>query len=80
MMESLIESLEGMKDIGMRIRAVERTILEISSADDKSEKRENANTNLIRMIDDVHSVIEDVEMKINQLDIRLSAIERMSNE
>lgn len=78
-MESMIESLEDIKDIHARIRDVEHKLLEIKSARADTEESNDGEMNLLHSIDEFNELIENVEIKMNQLDMRLSAIEGLGS-
>ncbi len=75
-MTLLIESLEELDDIRIRIKDAESSILKLTKRveDDESENQEAA---LVRQLEEVQLSIEEVELKTNQLDMKLSAIERL---
>lgn len=73
---SHLESLEALLDMNRRIRLVEGIILKMSK--NRKLPDEDMNTRLIKLLDDVQMLIDDVEVRANELDIQLSAIERLS--
>ncbi len=78
-MESMIESLEDIKDIHARIRDVEYKLLEIKRARVDADESNDDEMNLMHSLDEFNELIEYVELKMNQLDMRLSAIEGLGS-
>lgn len=76
-MQAMMESLEGMKDIRIRIRSVEKKLLKIAKKNEENLESDEDTIELMKQIDEVYQLIEYVEIKVNQLDMRLSAIERL---
>ncbi|MHA2424474.1 MAG: hypothetical protein ACXAEF_06780 [Candidatus Thorarchaeota archaeon] len=81
-MTPLLESLEQLDDIRARIKNVESRLLELTKRTDdhQNEPTDNSEAGLVRMIEEVQTIIEEVEMKTNQLDMKLSVIERLAQE
>ncbi len=79
-MQSMMNSLEGMNDIQVRIRAVEQKVLHIAKKSEEARESDKANIELVKLLDEVYHFIESVELKVNQLDMRLSAIERLRHQ
>ncbi|MFW9850997.1 MAG: hypothetical protein ACFFF4_17855 [Candidatus Thorarchaeota archaeon] len=75
-MTHLIESLEELDDIRIRIKDAESSILKLTKRDE-DDGSENQEAALVRLLEEVQLSIEEVELKTNQLDMKLSAIERL---
>ena len=80
MIQAAIESLEGIKDIHSRVRDAEQKLLFLAKKGDENSESEQGNRELSKLLDEINQAIEDVEIKINQLDMRLSSIGRLGNE
>ncbi|MDF1537524.1 MAG: hypothetical protein P1Q69_01295 [Candidatus Thorarchaeota archaeon] len=78
-MQSMINSLEGMNDIRIRIRTVEQKLLSIAKKSEEDKESDEDNAESVKLLDEVYHLIESVEIKVNQLDMRLSAIERLGS-
>ncbi len=76
-MQAMMDPLEGMNDIRTRIRSVEQKLLDIAKKNKENQESDEDNIELMKQIDEVYQLIEHVEIKVNQLDMRLSAIERL---
>ncbi len=81
-MKLLLVSMEQLDDIRLRIKAVESNILAFAKKTEESPNGDDdrGETALVRLLEETQLLIEDVEIKINQLDMRLSAIERLVHE
>ncbi|MFW9953159.1 MAG: hypothetical protein ACFFD3_01305 [Candidatus Thorarchaeota archaeon] len=77
-MNMLLHSLEEIDEARIRIREVESRILDFTKGKEASLEKEGIKESSdISLIDEVLRFIEDVELSVNRLDIRLSAIERL---
>lgn len=78
-MQSMMNSLEGLKDIRLRIKTVEQKLLDVAKKTEEAKESDEDNIELVQLLDEVYHLIENVEIKVNQLDMRLSAIERLGS-
>ncbi len=72
-----LESLEKLLDVNKRIRQIEGVILEMSK--DREAIEEDNHTRVVKLLDEIQMLIDDVEIRANELDVQLSAIERLSH-
>ena len=72
-----LESLETLIDINRRIRQIEGVILEMGKQREASD--EDMDTRIVKLLDEIQMLIDDVEIRANELDVQLSAIERLSH-
>ena len=81
-MKSLLESMEQLDDIRLRIKAEESNILAFvkETKEEREGEESRGEATLIRLLEETQLLIEEVEIKTNQLDMRLSAIERLVRE
>ena len=81
-MKSLLESMEQLDDIRLRIKEEESNILAFvkETKDAQEGEDDRGEAALIRLLEETQLLIEEVEIKTNQLDMRLSAIERLVRE
>ncbi|MHA1908075.1 MAG: hypothetical protein ACW98Y_12320 [Candidatus Thorarchaeota archaeon] len=81
-MEPLLESLNHLDDIRIRIKDAERAILILTKKTEETNENEEQNDEMahVRLLEEVQTLIENVELKTNQLDMKLSAIERLLRE
>ena len=72
-----LESLETLLEVNRRIRKIEGIILEMSKA--RENQDDDVNIRIVKTLDELVGIIENVELRANELDIQISAIERLSN-
>lgn len=71
-----LESLENLIDVNKRIRKIEGVILEMSK--ERETLEDDTNARIVKLLDEIQMLIDDVEIRANELDVQLSAIERLS--
>lgn len=72
----LLISLEDLGKAKQRIKSAEKRVLQMSR--ERLPHEGDDNTSILKMIDDLLLLIDDIEVKANQLDVQLSAIERLT--
>lgn len=73
---SHLESLETLLEVNRRIREIERIILKMSNERDNQD--DDVNTRIVKILDELYAMLDNVEIRANELDIQISAIERLS--
>ncbi len=72
----LLISLEDLGKAKQRIKSAEKRVLQMSH--ERMPHEGDDDTSILKMIDDLLLLIDDIEVKANQLDVQLSAIERLT--
>jgi hypothetical protein len=72
----LLISLEDLSKAKERIRSAEKRILQMSR--DRLPDEGDGDMSVLKMLDDLLLLIDNIEVKANQLDVQLSAIERLT--
>lgn len=73
---NLLVSLEDLGKAKQRVKSAEKRILQMSR--ERLPHERDDDTSILKMIDDLLLLIDDIEVKANQLDVQLSAIERLT--
>ena len=74
-LSSYQKSLENLVSANKQIREIESLILKLSK--DKEEDTVDMTKRISMLIDEVQTILEDVDLRVNQLDVQLSGIERL---
>ena len=74
-LSSYQKSLENLVSANKQIREIESLILRLSK--DKEEDAVDMTKRISMLIDEVQTILEEVDLRVNQLDVQLSGIERL---
>jgi uncharacterized protein YoxC len=75
LLTSYQDSLEKLVSANDKIRKIESTILMISK--DMDVERADILSQITLLLDDLQSLLDDVDLRTNHLDVQISAIERL---